>query len=93
MIDKDSFRAILGLTEHSLEYELAEQWLNENVQLKMVEAAKTGQLGYEFIVDVDKVDFEVIRKVLHTKGYGVLSWPVTHQPGASVKQVGIRILW
>lgn len=93
MIDKDSFRAAIGLTEHSLEYELAERWLDKNVQPKMFEAAKIGQSGYEFIVDMDEVDFEVIRKVLHTKGYGVLSWPVTHQPGVFAKQVRMKVLW
>ena len=93
MIDKDSFRAAIGLTEHSLEYELAERWLDKNVQPKMFEAAKIGQFGYEFVVDTDEVDFEVIRKVLHTKGYGVLSWPIARRSGFPDKQVKVRILW
>ncbi len=93
MMDKYSFKAHCGLTEYSLEYEVAELWLDKNVQPLMIERAKAQHFDCEFLVDMAEMDPEVIRKVLGTKGYGVLSWPVAYQPGVPIKQVRMRVLW
>ena len=92
-MDKYSFQAKCGLTEQSLEYEIAEQWLDKYVEPQMIEVAKNQGFSYDFIVNTNEMDPDVIRKVLNIKGYGVLSWPVVHQVGSFVKQVRIRILW
>ena len=93
MIDKSSFRALYCAEQRSLEYEITDKWLDENVFPSMQEAAKNSEFSYEFIVNVDEIDPSSLRKVLETKGYGVLWWPVAYQTGFPMKRMKIRVLW
>ena len=93
MIDKHSLRAEYGLDDYSLEYEIADQWLDRNVEPMVKKLAKIGQREYEFAIGEFDMPIESIRRVLETKGYGVLSWPIAHQPGFPDKQVKVRVLW
>ena len=93
MMDKTSFRAKFCGTEYSLEHEVTEEWLDKNIEPKMVAAAKDDKTSYEFIVNVEEINPSMIRKILSEKGYGVLWWPVGQQPGELVKQMKIKVLW
>ena len=93
MMDKIAFVAMLYHPEASLEFEMVDNWLEQNVQPKMIEAARNGEAGYEFAVNVDEINPSIIRKVLSIKGYESLWWPVAYTPGQLNKQMKIKVFW
>lgn len=93
MIDKMAFVAMLYRPEVSLEFEMVDNWLEQNVQPKMIEAARNDESSYEFIVNIDEINPSVVRKVLSVKGYDSLWWPMVRQPGETLKKMKIRVFW
>ncbi len=94
MMDVYSFLTLYGKPkEHSYEFECAELWLDKNVLPSMIEAAQCGESSFEFVVEVVSTNPSVIRKVLETKGYSTLWWPVVSRPGQPTKQMKIKVFW
>ena len=93
MIDKHSLLAEYGLENYSLEYEITDHWLDRNIESMVKKLAKIGQREYEFTIGESDMPVESIRRVLGAKGYGVLSWPIAHQPGFPDKRVKVRVVW
>lgn len=92
-MDKMAFVTMLYRPEVSLEFEMVDNWLEENIQPQMIEAARKDESSLEFVVDVESINPSVIRKVLEVKGYKTLWWPVAHTPGQLVKQMKIKVFW
>jgi hypothetical protein len=93
MMDKLAFVAMLYRPEISLEFEVVDDWLEKNIQPQMIEAARNGETSLEFVVEVESISPSVIRKVLETKGYSTLCWPVVHTPEQLVKQMKVKVFW
>lgn len=93
MIDKKALQAKFLGTENSLEYEITEQWLEDNVELAMKQLAKNGETEYTFIVHVCQVNPSMVRKVLSDKGYGVLWWPEPMDAKPPLTKMKFKVLW
>lgn len=93
MIDKHSLLAKYTLENYSLEYEITDLWLDRNIEPMVKKLADAGQREYEFTIGESDMPIESIRRVLQAKGYGVLSWPIAHQPGFPDKRIKVRVLW
>lgn len=93
MIDKKSLQAKFFNLESSLEYEITEQWLEDNVELQMKQLAKKGETEYEFVVHVSEINPSMARKVLSDKGYGVLWWPEPIDAKPPITRVRLKVLW
>ena len=93
MIHKSALLAKMNCQEPSLEFEVVEDWLEREVQPKMIEAAKNGERHYEFSVNVAEMNPSLIRRVLQERGYSSLWWPVAYQAGVVVSKMKIRVCW
>ena len=93
MMHKSALLAMMNRTEPSLEFEIIEDWLEREIQPKMIEAAKNDERHYEFTVDVSERNPSLIRLVLQERGYSSLWWPVAYQAGVVVSRMKIRVCW
>ena len=93
MIDKQTLCARCLGTEGSLEYEITEHWLEDNIELQLKQRAKAGETEYEFIVHTSQTNPSMVRKVLSDKGYGVLWWPEPMDAKPPYTKMRIKILW
>jgi hypothetical protein len=93
MMDRSCFLDAICGQEPSLELEVVEHWIDDNVFPQMMEAGKAGKESYEFVVDVWEVNPSIIRKVFHNKGYKTLWWPVVSRSGECATHMRLQVLW